>query len=188
MNTPNKLTVFRIILAPVFFTVLLLNIKYSFLFAELIFVVAAITDFIDGKLARSNNQITTLGKLLDPLADKMLVTAALLGLMHFGFCSHWIVFVVLTREYAVTSMRMIALSQNIVIPANIWGKIKTASQMVSVILVLLLGGIEQLGVEMPISLSIIGNVLFGITAVFAVVSGIVYIIDASKKINFNENK
>ena len=83
---------------------------------------------------------------------------------------------------------MIALSQNIVIPANIWGKIKTASQMVSVILVLLLGGIEQLGVEMPISLSIIGNVLFGITAVFAVVSGIVYIIDASKKINFNENK
>ena len=109
MNTPNKLTVLRMILAPVFLAVFLAQgIPYHYWWAVLVFSAAAITDAIDGKLARKNDQITVFGKLLDPVADKMLTTAALLGFMQVGLCNIWIVMIVLTREFAVTSVRLIA--------------------------------------------------------------------------------
>lgn len=188
MNTPNKLTILRIILAPLFLLALLLPVSHSYLLAAAVFALASVTDFIDGKLARSRNQITTLGKLLDPLADKMLVTSALLGLMSLGICSVWIVLVILLREFTVTSVRMVALTHGLVMPANIWGKIKTASQMISIVAVLLLGEIVFLGACTHEVLKIVSNALLGITAVLAVVSGIIYIKQAAEKINFFENK
>lgn len=188
LNTPNKLTLFRIVLAPVFLVLLISGVPHSNLYAFLVFVVASITDFIDGKLARSTNQVTALGKLLDPLADKMLITAALLGFMLSGECNIFIAFVILLREYTVTGVRMIALTDGIVIPANIWGKIKTASQMVSVAVVVALREWLYLGKTLPFDLSLFSNVILGFTAVAAVVSGIIYIVEAGKKINFLENK
>ena len=188
MNTPNKLTIFRMVLAPFFLLTLMLGFNHHFLVAELIFVVASVTDFIDGKLARSRNQITTLGKLLDPIADKMLVTAALLGLMMMGQCNIWICFVILLREYVVTGVRMIALTHEIVIPANIWGKIKTASQMVSVVIILALNELTVMGYSLFAPVSLISNVLLGFTAVMAALSGILYIVKSAKQINFFENK
>ena len=188
LNTPNRLTLLRIALAPVFLAVLVSNIPHSSLFAFLIFVAASVTDFIDGKLARRTNQITALGKLLDPLADKMLITAALLGFMLGGECHIFTAFVILLREYTVTGVRMIALTDGIVIPANIWGKIKTASQMISVALVIALNEWLYLGKNLPFDLKVFSNVILALTAVAAVVSGIIYIVEAAKRINFLENK
>ncbi len=188
LNTPNRLTLLRIALAPVFLVLLISDIPHSYLWALLVFVCASITDFVDGKLARSRNQITSLGKLLDPLADKMLVTAALLALMLEGQCNIFTAFVILLREYTVTGVRMIALTDGLVIPANIFGKIKTALQMIFVALIIALNEWLYLGKTLPVELSLLSNVLLALTAVIAVVSGIIYIKEAAKKINFYENR
>ncbi len=188
LNTPNRLTLLRIALAPVFLVLLISGLPHCNLYAFLVFAAASVTDFIDGKLARSRNEVTSLGKLLDPLADKMLITAALLGFMLSGECNIFIAFVILLREYTVTGVRMIALTDGIVIPANIWGKIKTASQMISIAVVVALREWLYLGKTLPFELSLFSNVLLGFTAVAAVVSGIIYIVEAAKKINFLENK
>ena len=187
LNTPNRLTILRIALAPVFLVLLISGLPHCNLYAFLVFAAASVTDFIDGKLARSRNEVTSLGKLLDPLADKMLITAALLGFMLSGECNIFIAFVILLREYTVTGVRMIALTDGIVIPANIWGKIKTASQMISIAVVVALREWLYLGKTLPFELSLFSNILLG-TAVAAVVSGIIYIVEAAKKINFLENK
>ena len=123
MNTPNKLTMVRIVLTPVFlvfFTVT--SIPAHYLIALIIYLIASFTDFLDGRIARSRNLITNFGKFTDPLADKMLTTAAFLGLMVNGYCNVWIVFIILFREFLVSSIRLVASSQGVVIPANIWGK------------------------------------------------------------------
>jgi CDP-diacylglycerol--glycerol-3-phosphate 3-phosphatidyltransferase len=152
-----------------------------------VYALGCITDFLDGKIARKYNLITTFGKLADPVADKMLTTAALLALMNEGLCSLYIVFIVLTREFAVTSVRLAASAQGVVIPANIWGKAKTVSQMVSTILIMLLMAVNSTGI-LPESfpLSIISQVLLWITAVLAVISGIIYIKDGVKQIDFSK--
>ncbi len=188
INAPNKLTLLRIALAPVFLVVMTLDVPHSSLAAFLIFTAASITDFIDGKLARSTNQVTALGKLLDPLADKMLITAALLGFMLSGECNVFIAFVILLREYTVTGVRMIALTDGIVIPANIFGKIKTASQMVSVALIIALNEWLHIGKTLPFDIKVFSNVILAFTAVMAVASGIIYIVEAAKRINFLENR
>lgn len=188
LNMPNRLTLLRIALAPVFLVALISGIPHSNLFALLLFVAASVTDFIDGKLARSTNQVTALGKLLDPLADKMLITAAILGFMLSGECHIFTAFVILLREYTVTGVRMIALTDGIVIPANIWGKIKTASQMISVAIVIALNEWLYIGKTLPFDLRVFSNVILALTAVAAVVSGIIYIVEAAKRINFLENK
>lgn len=183
MNTPNKITVFRMFIAPLFLVIYFLNIKYKMLISALIFAVGAITDAIDGKLARKNNIVTNFGKLLDPIADKMLVTAGFLALMQDGLCNIWIVMLMLSREFAVTSVRLIAAAQGVVIPANIGGKIKTVLQMVSLIGIMIIGeanSVFSLGWNMPV----ISNILLGITAVVSVVSGLVYILDSRKVIDF----
>ncbi|MDD6022096.1 MAG: CDP-diacylglycerol--glycerol-3-phosphate 3-phosphatidyltransferase [Acutalibacteraceae bacterium] len=188
LNTPNRLTLVRIVLAPVFLILLISGVPHSYLFSFLIFAAASVTDFIDGKIARSTNQITALGKLLDPLADKMLITAALLGFMLSGECHIFTAFVILMREYTVTGVRMIALTDGIVIPANIFGKIKTALQMISIALILALNEWLYLGKTLPFDVKLLSNILLGLTAVIAVVSGIIYIFETAKKINFLENK
>ena len=124
MNTPNKITVFRIFLVPVFLAVYLLDLPYNHLISAAIFGLAAATDAVDGHLARKNNIITVFGKFLDPIADKMLVTAGLLAFMQDGLCNIWIVLAILVREVVMTSLRLIASAQGVVIPANVFGKIK----------------------------------------------------------------
>ena len=188
MNTPNKLTVARVIITPFFLLFFLSNIPHRCLIACAVFGIAAITDAIDGKLARKNNQITTFGKLLDPVADKMLTTAALLVLMDAGLCSLYVVFIVLTREFAVSSFRLVAGAQGVVIPANIWGKIKTISQMVFTIIIMLLMSLASAGI-LPDTFPLVtlSNALLWITAVLAVISGVIYIVDAVKTIDFNKN-
>ena len=142
MNLPNKLTIFRIILVPIMVIVTFLNLDSSFLnipitywILNIIFIIASYTDRLDGKLARKNNQITTFGKFADPLADKILVLAAMLILVEDGNLPAWIPIIVIFREFVVSGYRLIAVEKGgIVIPANIWGKIKTVTQMIGIIL------------------------------------------------------
>lgn len=142
MNLPNKLTIFRIILVPImviipFFNIsgTFLNIPITYWIINAIFIIASYTDHLDGKLARKNNQITTFGKFADPLADKILVLAAMLMLVELGKLPAWIPIIVLTREFIVSGYRLIAVEKGgKVIAANIWGKIKTTTQMIAIIL------------------------------------------------------
>ncbi len=185
MNLPNKLTVLRIILTPFYLLAMLLEFRYHYLVAALIFIVASLTDMLDGKIARKRNLITTFGKLCDPLADKMLTTAALLAFMELDLCSVWIIMVILTREFLVTSFRLVASAQGVVIAAGIWGKLKTASQMVfSVVIMLLIHFAQVFSLEFA-TLSAVSNILLGITAVLTVISGVKYIVDGTKVIDFS---
>lgn len=145
MNLPNKLTIFRIILVPIMVIIPFLNIQgeilgipITFLIIDLIFIIASITDKLDGTIARSKNLVTTFGKFLDPIADKILVLAALIMLVDFNKIPAWIPIIILFREFIVSGYRLIA-SQNggKVIAASIWGKIKTVTQMVAIILIFL---------------------------------------------------
>lgn len=195
LNTPNKLTIARMIIAPLFLAVLLWDsLPHRFLLSMIIFIAASVTDAIDGKMARKNNQVTNFGKLLDPIADKVLTTAALLAFMKLGLCNIWIVMIVLTREFAVASIRMIAASNGVVIPANIWGKLKTVSQMVFTGFIMFLGEIYTYvpnivpGVTVPwwLTLSNISNALLWITAILTVISGIIYIKDSKNAIDYSK--
>lgn len=170
-------------IAPVFLVIFFLNIEHKMLISALIFALGAITDAIDGHLARKNNIVTNFGKFLDPIADKMLVTAAFLAFMQVGICNIWIVMLMITREFAITSVRLIAAAQGVVIPANIGGKIKTVFQMVSLISIMLIGEINEV-FSLGLPLSVISNVMLGITAVISVVSGLVYLWDSRKVIDF----
>ena len=142
MNLANKLTVFRIILVPVMMLVPVLGlnqelwgIPLTYLIIDLIFIIASITDKLDGYIARSRNQITTFGKFLDPIADKILVIVAMLMLVGSGKIPYWIPAIVVIREFMVSGYRLVAVQKNgNVIAASIWGKIKTATQMVGLIL------------------------------------------------------
>lgn len=194
LNVPNLLTIARIFITPIFLAVILMDtIPHKFLIACAIFSIASITDAVDGHLARKNNQITNFGKFLDPIADKILTTAALLAFMSMGLCNIWIVMLILTREFAIASVRMIAAAGGVVIPANVWGKIKTMSQMVFTILIMLLGEVweilantnEVLFNKLP-DLSFVSNGLLWITAILTVVSGWIYLNDSKKIIDFTK--
>lgn len=142
MNTPNKLTIFRIILVPIMVIFSLITIPLdvfgvplNFIIMDIIFIIASITDKLDGYLARKNNEITNFGKFLDPIADKILVVSAMLILVGSGKLPAWIPIIIITREFAVSGYRLIAVEQNgKVIPASIWGKLKTVTQMIAIIL------------------------------------------------------
>ncbi len=145
MNTPNKLTIIRILLVPAMLIVYLINIPgtifnipvYSIIL-DLIFIVGAITDKVDGYLARKNNQITNFGKFLDPIADKILVISAMLILIQMGNLPAWIPIIIITREFVVSGYRLIAVQEKgNVIAASKWGKIKTVTQMIAIILAFL---------------------------------------------------
>ena len=194
LNLPNILTISRVAITPFFLvTILMETLPHRFLIACIIFSIASITDAIDGHHARKNNQITNFGKFLDPIADKILTTAALLAFMSMGLCNIWIVMLVLTREFAIASVRMVAATNGVVIPANVWGKIKTVSQMVFTILIMLLGEVYfvvessnvALFAKLP-DLSLISNGLLWITAILTVVSGIIYLYDSRKIIDFTK--
>ena len=142
MNLPNKLTLFRIILVPIMVIIPYLNIQgeiagipITWIIIDAIFIIASITDKLDGTLARKNNQVTTFGKFLDPIADKILVLAAMIMLVENEKLPAWIPVIVLFREFAVSGYRLIASQQGgQVIAASMWGKLKTVTQMISIIM------------------------------------------------------
>ena len=183
MNLPNKLTVGRIVLVPFFVAALLIDFPLNHLFALIIFSIASLTDMLDGKIARKRNLVTDFGKFADPLADKILVLAALLCFVQNGFCDCVAVIIVLFREFAVTSIRLIAASKGKVVAANMWGKVKTVTQMIAVIAILVMQFVLELpevGVSLPTDLTFtfwaIGEALIWVSTFFAIISGVIYVI------------
>ncbi len=167
MNLPNKLTIFRVILIPVFIIALMSGIipePVNRYVGVVIFCVASFTDYLDGHIARKYNLVTNFGKFMDPLADKLLVSSALICMIELGFLPAWLVIIIISREFIITGFRLIAAEGGLVIAASWWGKIKTVTQMLMIILVLLgVGGI-------------IGNILIILATVFTVISGVDYIV------------
>ena len=139
MNLPNKLTLLRIVLIVPFLAVLYLELSGASYIALAIFIAASLTDMLDGRIARQRNLVTDFGKFADPLADKMLVTAAMLWFVERGQMPAWAVLIVIVREFAVSGLRMIASDNGRVIAAGWSGKVKTASTMVCIVVMLLLG-------------------------------------------------
>lgn len=187
MNLPNKLTLSRIILVPFFVAALLINFPFHTAIAAVIFIVATLTDMFDGKIARSRGLVTDFGKFADPLADKILVLSALLCFVQTGWCDCIAVIIVLFREFAVTSIRLIAASKGKVVAANIFGKIKTVTQLVAIITVLVM----QMALEIFTSFAIfsadtlllldgifkiISLCLIWISTIMALISGVIYIV------------
>ncbi len=177
MNLPNKLTLLRVILVPFFVAVLLLPaIPHHYLWAFLLFAVASLTDHFDGRIARKNNQVTTFGKFLDPIADKILVISALVSFVQLGLAPTWCVLLIIAREFMVTSIRLVAVEGGKVIAANSWGKVKTVSQMSAIIVTLLLQYFVELGfVTAGAPIMLIGSVLIYLATVLTVISGAVYL-------------
>lgn len=177
MNLPNKLTVLRICLVPFFvFFMLAEFVPYRYFIALVIFGAASYTDHLDGKIARRDNLITNFGKLMDPLADKIMVMAALICFVRLGVASTVCVILIMFREFAVTSIRLLAVEQGRVIAANNWGKLKTVSQIVAIIVILLLQGVAALpgcAFLLP-AFTVTGHVFVGICTFFTLVSGIIY--------------
>lgn len=144
MNLANKLTIIRIFLVPIFLIFIAVkDIPYGTTLATLVFVIAALTDKLDGYIARSRNQITNFGKFMDPLADKLLVTAALVSLVEFHIIPSWAAIIIIAREFAVTGLRTVAASDGVVIAASWWGKLKTVIQIIAIILLLLKFNIQS---------------------------------------------
>ncbi|WP_099203196.1 CDP-diacylglycerol--glycerol-3-phosphate 3-phosphatidyltransferase [Miniphocaeibacter massiliensis] len=169
MNIANKFTIFRLVLIPVFI-VLMIFLGIKSVIPGAVFVIASLTDFIDGHLARSRNLVTTFGKFLDPLADKMLVAAALIMLIELKYVSAWTVCIVIAREFAITGFRILAASNGITIAASYWGKFKTVSQFIAIILILFSGSILSF---VPMTIT---NIIYYISVVLTLISGIDYII------------
>ena len=187
MNLANKLTIFRIILVPIMAIIPYLNLQGDFMglpltyfWMLLIFIVASITDKLDGYIARSRNQVTTFGKFLDPLADKILVLTAMVLLVELGKIPAWIPVIVLAREFLVSGYRLIAVEKGgQVIAASIWGKLKTVTQMIAIILIMFdknnfwdcfRGGLT--GIDFAINL--VATVLLLVSVVATIFSGADY--------------
>ncbi len=170
MNTANKLTLLRVVLVPVFMAFMLTEGTAWQIAALAVFIIASLTDMIDGKIARKYNQITTFGKFADPLADKMLITAAFLVFLQKGVINSWAVMIVMAREFMVAGVRLAAVAEGTVIAASIWGKLKTVSQMAAVIIALIVLNIPSLnGV-------LVTNVCIWISVILTVLSGADYLI------------
>ena len=165
MNVPNCLTLLRILMVPVFVVFMLVDIfgAADQYIAGVIFILASITDTLDGYLARKNNQITVFGKFMDPLADKLLVCSAMICLVELRLLPSWIVIIIVGREFIISGFRLIAAERGIVIAASYWGKFKTGSQMIMVILLVFhFGGffdiLEQIFIYLSVILTVISLV------------------------------
>lgn len=186
MNTPNKLTLLRVVLVPFFLAFLMINnIPFNYCLALVIFILASFTDMLDGYLARKNNQITTFGKFLDPLADKVLVLSAMICFIELNLASSVAIVIIIAREFMVTSIRLVALSgDGKVIPANMLGKIKTVVSMISVIATLAMLSLDQfIALHNYINISFISNILIWISAIITIVSGVQYLYLNKESVN-----
>ena len=190
MNTPNKLTVLRMILVPFFVASLLAGdvLPHHNLIALVIFAAASYTDHLDGKIARSRNLVTTFGKFMDPLADKIMVISALVCFVSQGLANVWLVLLIIFREFMVTSVRLVAADTGVVVAANNWGKAKTVSQIVAILAILFLQYLLELvslgvlpafavfGGDPAAWFTFFGNLLLLVATALALLSGLIYLI------------
>lgn len=188
MNLPNKITVSRILATPVFLFFLVPGWFGQFwgldqwgrYAAAVIFIVASITDMVDGNIARKYNMITELGKFLDPIADKLLVTSALIAFIKTDNLSVWAVFIIIAREFIITGFRVVAAGRGVVIAADKWGKIKTVVQIAAIIAILIKNFPVSLIIDFPL-----GLVLMYIAVALTVISGVNYIVKNVKVLEKN---
>ena len=169
MNLPNKLTIFRVVLIP-FFVIFLLAPYfngYGNYIAVAIFIIASLTDFLDGKIARKYNLVTDFGKFMDPLADKMLVCSAMICLVESGQLPAWIVIIIISREFIISGFRLVASDNGVVIAASYWGKFKTTFQMLMTIVLML-------DIQLPF-FQVLGTVLIYLALALTVISLIDYL-------------
>ncbi len=183
MNLPNKLTLSRIILVPFFVAAILIDFPLHNLAALALFGAASLTDLFDGKIARKRGLVTNFGKFSDPLADKILVMSAMLCFVQLGLSDCILVIIVLFREFAVTSIRLLAASDGKVVSANIWGKVKTVTQMIAIIAIFVMQTVLEILSLAHISVPtlstaflISGEVLLWISTVFCIISGVIYLV------------
>ena len=179
-NLPNSISLFRVLMVPVLMVFLLVDVPGGDIVALFVFLVAAASDFLDGYLARRSHQTTVLGAFLDPLADKLLVIAALVSLVGLGDLSAWVAMVVIARELAVSGLRMVAASQSVVISASRWGKIKTASQMLAI--AALIVEPRWLKPEWTLWGQSVTWYLVMLMLVLTVISGIIYFVHARRQL------
>ena len=191
LNTPNKLTVLRIVLSPLFLIVLIADFPHHLAPALLLFIAAALTDLFDGRVARSRGLVTDFGKFLDPIADKLLTAAAYLGFIQMGFGTGvvFVTMIVLLREFLIASFRMAAADKGTVIAANIYGKIKTVTQVVAIISVIFF---EYL-ISLPFTphflaqpLRVAYSVFLWISAAAALLSGVTYLFENRGFLKFDK--
>jgi CDP-diacylglycerol---glycerol-3-phosphate 3-phosphatidyltransferase len=175
LNVPNSITLSRILLIPVFMTFLLASVPHGAGLAAATFALAAATDSLDGYFARRRSEKTVLGAFLDPLADKLLVTAALVALISLDRLSAWVAMVIIAREFAVSGLRMVAAAERFVIPASPWGKAKTASQMLAIFAIILEPGWNFAG-------HAVTTYLLTLAVVLTIVSGLDYFVKARSKL------
>ncbi|MGE5629425.1 MAG: CDP-diacylglycerol--glycerol-3-phosphate 3-phosphatidyltransferase [Solirubrobacterales bacterium] len=185
MNLANKLTLIRIFLVPVFLIFITVrDMPYGKLIALVVFIIASLTDKLDGYIARSRNQITRFGKFMDPLADKLLVTAALVSLVEYHIIPGWAAMIIIAREFAVTGLRSIASAEGVVIAASKWGKAKTVTQIIAIILALVnlnynhvsLGALKAV-LHLPHRYLNMGtDIAMGIAIIVTIISGIDYFV------------
>jgi CDP-diacylglycerol--glycerol-3-phosphate 3-phosphatidyltransferase len=179
MNLPNKLTVGRLVLTVFFVACLSTSTHWGDVVALILFIIASLTDWLDGYLARKLNQMTNFGKLMDPLADKVLVASALVCLIPLRALPAWVVIVIITREFLITGLRQLAASQGVILPADPLGKHKTAWQLITILFFLILlaaadcFGDESRWLKFPWVL--VGHWLIGITVVLTIYSGLAYL-------------
>lgn len=190
MNLPNKLTLTRVIMTPLFMAAMLIDFKFHYIVALVLFALASFTDYLDGMLARKHHIVTNFGKFLDPLADKMLTTSAFIAFlaMDYGKGIAWVLFIILFREFMVSSLRLVVVSSDkgVVIAANIFGKIKTVTQMVTVIYGIAVKVFcEEITVLSSASMALeaVFTVLIWLSALFTVISGAIYMKDSFDYIN-----
>ena len=167
MNLPNKLTIFRVILIPFFIVALLVpGIPAGNWIALAIFIVASLTDLLDGKIARKYNLVTNFGKFMDPLADKLLVCSALICLVELSRIPSWMVVIIIAREFTISGFRLIAADNGVVIAASYWGKFKTTFQMIAVCLMI---------ADIP-ALSLLTTIITWIAVILTVVCLVDYLV------------
>ena len=181
LNVANQLTIVRIVAIPLYLLVLYINKDWSNVAATIIFILAGVSDFLDGYIARKYNMITDLGKILDPIADKILVAAALIALIDLDRLYWWIAVIMLARDFTMEALRNLAASKGIIIAAGIWGKLKTTFQMVAI------GMISFKNVWLGINWYILGQVLMYIALVLSIYSAFVYFRDYFKNHELEEN-
>lgn len=170
MNLANKLTILRIFLIPIFMIFLLNKISYGVEIAAFVFILAAITDALDGYVARKKNQVTTLGKFMDPLADKLLVSAALISLVQMGKISALVAVIIIAREFTISVLRSVAAAEGIVIAASWWGKLKTITQIIAIIAILI-DNFPFKYINVPFD-----TIMIWIAVILTIISGVDYIV------------
>lgn len=175
MNLPNKLTVLRMVFIPFFLIAMLWDaVPYGNWIALVIFAVASLTDMLDGKIARKYNLVTNFGKFMDPLADKLLVCSALIAFIELGRIDAWIVIVIIAREFIISGFRLVAADNGIVIAAGIWGKVKTAEQMV--MLCILLADFATVFPNMADGIHLFEDILIYVALILTIISLMDYLI------------